>query len=461
MISVKSVGRPGTLLLDSVLTQTVLTTDQITAIAPDASSLKSGRDLGTPRKWESLGGDDEVLWGLATGSGKNPYQTRVRLADLASKCSCPSRKFPCKHAIGLMFVAANQPDALTQTERPAWVIEWIETHAARVEKAAARAEEKDSKPVDEKAAARRRAIRDNRVQEGLELLEKSILDLTREGFASRTARDAATWENLAKRMVDSQVPGLAGNLRYIADTVLRDPEVDQELPFEIGRLHLLLKVIQSAESHDESLKAEILLQLGGRSLAAADEGMEIVDDQWFIASRTVEERDRLITSSTWILGQVSRRWARLLRFAPAMQAITEPWPLGSNVRVAMKFQAGLHPLRATPASDGNVSISQIPAAHEDELEELLERFTLALTANPFLRNLPFFIPLHPAPDSKSLIDRAGMALPWRASDDQAFRVECICAGNLTPICGEWDGRSLRLLSILDGDAWIPLTSQQP
>jgi hypothetical protein len=89
----------------------VLTPDQITAIAPDAASLKAGRDLVTPRKWQVTGGDAEVLWGLAMGSGKEPYQTRVSLADFATKCSCPSRKFPCKHALGLMFIATGNPAA--------------------------------------------------------------------------------------------------------------------------------------------------------------------------------------------------------------------------------------------------------------------------------------------------------------------------------------------------------------
>ena len=51
----------------------MLTPDQITAAAPDAASLKAGRGLATARKWESAGGDEEVLWGLAMGSGKEPY----------------------------------------------------------------------------------------------------------------------------------------------------------------------------------------------------------------------------------------------------------------------------------------------------------------------------------------------------------------------------------------------------
>lgn len=437
----------------------MLTNDQITAIAPDAPSLKAGRDLSTLRKWQSTGGDDEVLWGLAMGSGKEPYQTRVSLADLASKCSCPSRKFPCKHALGLMFIAAASPAAMSDRERPPWVSEWLESRAARDQKAVVRTEQKEARPVDEKAAERRRAQREGRVNEGVALLQQTLLDLTREGLASSSARDAVAWENLAKRMVDAQAPGLAGNLRHIADTVLRDPEVDVQLPFELGRLHVLLQAIASADQYDEPTRAGLVSQLGGRLAPDATANGEIIEDEWFVAGRKVEERDRLITSSTWIFGRNSQRWARILRFAPVLQTIVEPWPLGSTVRAALKFQTGLYPLRAV--GEGWSELLLVPAPSEDDLEKLLERFASALAANPFLRVLPFFIPLRPGNGSESLVDATGAALPWQATDDLALRVECVCGGNVTAMCGEWDGRHLRLLAILDGDAWIPLTNQLP
>lgn len=435
----------------------VLTTDQITAFAPDAPSLKAGRDLGTPRKWQGVGGDPEVLWGLAMGSGKDPYQTRVSLADFASKCSCPSRKFPCKHAIGLMFMAATTPAALTATERPTWVTEWLESRAARDQKAAVRAEEKTTKPIDEKAAAKRRVQREGRVNEGVALLQQTLLDLTREGLASGAARDAAAWENLAKRMIDAQAPGLAGTLRHIADRILRDPQVDTELPLELGRLHLLLQAIMSADPHDESTRAELLGQIGGRISEPIE--AESIDDEWFVASRQVEERDRLITSSTWMLGRKSHRWAKVLRFAPVPQTISEPSPLGSTIHATLHFQPGLYPLRAM--GEGTSGGSPIPEPQEQDFENLLERFASALATNPFLRVLPFFMPLRPGENSKLLVDSTGATLPWIATADQALRVECISGGDLTPMCGEWDGRHIRLLSIRDGDAWIPLTSQQP
>ena len=62
------------------------TSDQVTALAPDASSVKSGRELASPRKWTLLGADGEALWGLAQGSGKDPYQTRVLPDGSSTKC---------------------------------------------------------------------------------------------------------------------------------------------------------------------------------------------------------------------------------------------------------------------------------------------------------------------------------------------------------------------------------------
>jgi len=434
----------------------VLTPDQITALAPDAASLKAGRGLATGRKWESAGGDAEVLWGLAMGSGKEPYQTRVSLTDFATKCSCPSRKFPCKHALGLMFLSAGEPAALTQKERPQWVTEWLDARTSRQEKAAVRAEEKASQPVDEKAAEKRRVQREGRIDDGVALLQQAILDLTREGLASSAARDASAWENLARRMIDAQAPGLASAARHIADTVLRDASVDEELPLELGRLYLLLHAAGNRESLDEVARTEIDAQLGARS----DESTRFpVEDEWFVAARHVEERDRLITSASWLFGKQSRRWARVLRFAPVPQTVVEPWPVGSTVKAVLQFHPGLFPLRATPDGDGLASRQRIDDISDPGLEDLLTRFASALAASPFVRSLPFLMRLRP--QGRLLIDETSRALPWYATDDHALRIECIAGGRAVLMAGEWDGRRLTVSSIADGLAWIPLTSQQP
>ena len=98
-----------------------LSEDQILALAPDEPSKKAGKDLAGAAKWVSKGGNDTALWGECQGSGSKPYQTQVDLANIAFKCSCPSRKFPCKHGLGLLLYNARQPKDFTVTQMPAWV----------------------------------------------------------------------------------------------------------------------------------------------------------------------------------------------------------------------------------------------------------------------------------------------------------------------------------------------------
>jgi uncharacterized Zn finger protein len=98
------------------------TEEQITQLAPDASSLKAGKDLANDGKWLNFQANDRVLWGEVQGSGKDPYRTQVDLQHIAFKCSCPSRKFPCKHGLGLLFLVARKNNQIPEVaEEPAWV----------------------------------------------------------------------------------------------------------------------------------------------------------------------------------------------------------------------------------------------------------------------------------------------------------------------------------------------------
>ncbi|MDR1427862.1 MAG: SWIM zinc finger domain-containing protein, partial [Bifidobacteriaceae bacterium] len=97
---------------------------QAEAMAPDQASLKAARGLVKPGRWPVLSSEGSLIWGEFQGSGANPYRVVFDSADLGYRCSCPSRKFPCKHALALMLIASAET-ALVPGHVPQWVVEWL------------------------------------------------------------------------------------------------------------------------------------------------------------------------------------------------------------------------------------------------------------------------------------------------------------------------------------------------
>jgi hypothetical protein len=78
--------------------------DSVLALAPDDSCRRAAVPLARPAPWAGPGAAGDLVWGQCAGSGTSVYQVVVDLSGPAFSCSCPSRKFPCKHALGLLLL---------------------------------------------------------------------------------------------------------------------------------------------------------------------------------------------------------------------------------------------------------------------------------------------------------------------------------------------------------------------
>lgn len=176
--------------------------EQVLALAPDAGAVAAGRKLGQAGVWRGLGRSARALWGECQGSAL--YQVRVDLSDLGSKCSCPSRKLPCKHALGLLFLSASSP--LPEAAEPEWVVEWLDKRGEAAARKEAREEKKEAKPPDPQAQEARAERRLERVRQGIEALDLWLGDLARNGLAAVEAQPMSFWEAQAARLVDPRLP---------------------------------------------------------------------------------------------------------------------------------------------------------------------------------------------------------------------------------------------------------------
>jgi hypothetical protein len=103
---------------------------QVLGLAPDAASQRAAEGTANPRWWSETGcyaaEGVAAVWGACKGSGAKPYRGCVDLSGPAYRCTCPSRKFPCKHALALLLLW-SEGGVPVAAGLPAWVAEWVES----------------------------------------------------------------------------------------------------------------------------------------------------------------------------------------------------------------------------------------------------------------------------------------------------------------------------------------------
>ncbi|MEI6042872.1 MAG: SWIM zinc finger family protein [Chloroflexota bacterium] len=439
---------------------TIWNTAQIVALAPDSSSAKAGKSLATPRKWVVLGVDEQAVWGECQGSAKEPYRTQVDANETAFRCSCPSRKLPCKHGLGLLFLLESQPAAFTAKEQPTWVTEWLASRAKRAQQKANREERgpENRTVVDLAAQAKRLAGREAKVTAGLADLELWLHDLIRNGLATAQGKPTSYWETTAARMVDAQAPGVARLLREMAGIGNSGAGWEARLLERLGRLHLLLEGFKFRADLSPATQADIRSLIGWTQDQEQLLAWEGVRDNWLVVGQRVVEEDRMRVQRTWLWGQQSQRAALVLSFAPSHQPLDTSLIVGTGLEAELVFYPSGYPLRAlvkqrySPPVNfetlragrftGGLGYPAIAVAYENYAKALasypwLEEFPMALTAA---------IPVQ-LEQNWVIRDLAGQWLPLSPRFTHIWHLVALSGGKPLPLFGEWDGNYFLPLSV--------------
>lgn len=186
-----------------------ITEQYILLLAPNAAAASNGRNLSRKGSFANHGinADSNVYWAECAGSGKNPYRTSIDFSISESsptcRCSCPSRQFPCKHALGLMYEIMEEKH-FTVGELPADLAE----KKAKQEARAAKKEEKESQPKKPKKAntsAQKKKIA--KQLEGLDQAERLVDELLTSGIGTLSGTSAQSFEKVAKDLGNYYLTG--------------------------------------------------------------------------------------------------------------------------------------------------------------------------------------------------------------------------------------------------------------
>jgi len=447
------------------------TSERVLALAPDPSSASAGQSLANTRKWSALGRSDRAIWGLCQGSGKTPYQSRVDLAEPAFKCSCPSRKFPCKHGLGLLLVFAKDAASLPVGDEPDWVAEWIDGRSERAQKTLERTAAVAEKPVDVESQTKRAAQREARVRDGVTGCRMWLEDLVRRGLAAAQADSSADWERAAARLVDAQASGLASYVRRIAGTVSSGSGWDVRATDLIGQLHLLLCAAERLDDLPADLAGDVRVALGRSQSRDEALGSEGVEDRWTAIGQVIEEDERFRVARTWLAGHRTKRRALILEFAAGGQPLERAIAAGAVFEGELRFYPSRLPLRAIVAarSDALPAPSEPAPPLSETVDEGLGRYAEALASNPWLTRWPLVLSqARPLREDAGwlIVDDDDRGLPLRGSFTQGlqlWRLVAATGGSPATIVIEWNGTSALPIALLGGahGGFLDLASRWP
>ncbi|MFD8865298.1 SWIM zinc finger family protein [Streptomyces sp. NPDC059590] len=455
------------------------TAEQVLALAPDAASRKSGGKLAAPGPWSGAGAHGRGVWGLCAGSGGKPYQTVVDLDGPGYRCSCPSRKFPCKHALGLLLLWAGGGGVREAEEPPEWAGQWLSGRRERAEReastatagAAAGAGKGPGGVADPEAARRRAERRAQRIAAGASELEQRLADLLRDGLAGADRAGYATWDETAARMVDAQAPGLEARVRELGAIPSSGPGWPARLLEECALLHLLNQGFLHLDRLPEELATTARSRVGlTTTTAELLASGTAVPDRWLVLGAQDSADGRLTTRRIWLRGEDTGRMALLLSFGAAGNSPELALPVGIVLDADLTYYPAGRPLRAAlgtrrpdPPPSPAPAPSTAPVPPGSDIATALAAYGDALREDPWLDAWPVVLagvtPVPGGEDGWQLADtRTGSALPIDprcAGRTDLWRLTAVSGGAPVTVFGECGHRGFAPLTTWD-PAPVPL-----
>ena len=446
-----------------------LTLAEVEALAPDQSSLAAAGKLRKPATWTLMACDEDrtLVWGEAQGSGSAPYRLCFVPADRGYKCSCPSRKFPCKHVLALMWQWVERPGSFAPGVSPPWMADWL----ARRRPGAGTAPEVNMPPrsldlveipqadpeAEAQAATRRaksQAARMAGVTEALDALDTWLLDQLHEGLATFPQRAKAACRAAAQRLVDAKAAGLAMMMDELPTTLfgLPEPQRPDFIATELGRIHLAAAAFRRQEALPAALRDDARRAVGWRQTREellADPAARRISGTWTaVGARVVVQADRLRRVETWLAAEDGEQAAVLIDYTPVTTPAASAFASGERFEAELAFYPSAAPLRAIVAQRVTGSTHRHGPACRRSLPVAVAAHLARLGALPWLGDDMLLVAdtrLQAASGGLWLADAEGTAaLPLAAR--QGDMVRPLLGLPLHAAALVWDGRVAELMA---------------
>ncbi|MCG7530747.1 SWIM zinc finger family protein [Psychrobium sp. MM17-31] len=391
--------------------------ETIQELAPDQASLNAAKKLLKPAKWPVLEQAPAIntIWGECQGSGSKPYYTVADVVEHGYKCTCPSRKFPCKHVLALLWQFSDAQHGFADAEPPQWVHDWLGRRKRKPTAGSVEATKptvakdigaitQEAKPLSPeelakkeaaqaKRAASNKAKTDTSISEGLVEFQQWLDDQLLNGVTTFIKEVNERCRRIASRLVDAKATNFAARVDELpAKVMAADAAVQAEMVYqELGKLAMLSEA-WFTDCNDVDVR---------RAVAKSETREQIISDEkalritgiWQTVGEHIESRkDGLIAHAKWLINVDGRYQepALLLDFYPASAGRKEMISsIDRLIEGELIFYPARQPLRAVLGEYQVIThASETPSYQISTHQAAFQRY---LASSPWLESFPVLI----------------------------------------------------------------------
>ena len=225
-----------------------VTKEQIDAAAPNAAAIKNAHEIVQKGQIVQLYCSDEetLVFGECKGSGSSNYRPSADFVHPDSpvyRCTCPSRQFPCKHVLALLYAYLQSPDCPV-APIPQDIFDKREKVAQREQKKTDASATQAPKKVNKGALAKKLQAQ----LEGLSSLEDILLQITKAGLATQDGQALRLLEERSKQLANHYLTGAQIQLRKLILS-LRQESIEQVYRDAYGQLTVLYSLVKRGKDH--------------------------------------------------------------------------------------------------------------------------------------------------------------------------------------------------------------------
>jgi|GEM_PF-2591777 hypothetical protein len=251
------------------------------------------------------------------------------------------------------------------------------------------------------------------MQSGSELLIERLYTLLRNGLHDQRYWNADYIDDLAKRMIDFQLPSVARKLYQLIVLPLTPVNI-RLLRHEIRWMLLLCEWMQNFEALRSLAKLEVWQAAGAAITKKELEAHASFTHHWTVKSILLSKEDKLTARKVWVYSPEYDRHYAILDYVFGKGEFQEEYTIGENFLAESYLYPGLWPWRIYITHKHNATtIGTINPKKIQSILQLKSALLQLLNTNPFLQEFIFHCDqmyIQKMETGFSLIDSAGFSL---------------------------------------------------